>query len=32
MIPISWVDYVDDDKVRLNLTEDEAKAHWTEKH
>jgi hypothetical protein len=32
MIPVSWVDYVDDDKVYLTLTEDEAKAQWTEKH
>jgi ATP-dependent Clp protease ATP-binding subunit ClpX len=31
-IPTSWVDYVDDDKVRLNLTQDQAKAQWTEKH
>ena len=31
-IPTSWVDYVDDDKVRLTLTEDQAKAQWTEKH
>ena len=31
MIPVSWVDYVDDDKVRLTLTEDQAKAQWTEK-
>ncbi|MDB5433589.1 MAG: hypothetical protein JWP35_4705 [Caulobacter sp.] len=32
MIPLSWVDYVDDDRVRLNLTRDEAKAGWREKH
>ena len=32
MIPLSWVDYIDDDKVRLSCTEDEAKARWTEKH
>ena len=32
MIPVSWVEYVDDDKVRLNLTKDEAKERWTEKH
>lgn len=32
MIPLSWVDFVDDDKVRLSLTEDEAKSRWTEKH
>lgn len=31
MIPVGWVDHVDDDKVRLSLTKDEAKARWTEK-
>lgn len=28
-IPLSWVDYVDGDEVRLSLTADEAKARWT---
>jgi hypothetical protein len=32
MIPLSWVDYVDEDKVRLSVTKDEAKAGWREKH
>jgi hypothetical protein len=32
LIPMSWVDYVDDDKVTLKITADEAKARWTEKH
>lgn len=32
LIPLSWVDYVDDEKVRLSLTKDEAKASWREKH
>lgn len=32
MIPMSWVNYVDDDKVTLTITADEAKARWTEKH
>lgn len=32
LIPLSWVDFVDDDKVRLSCTEDEAKARWVEKH
>lgn len=32
MIPMSWVDHVDDDKVCLNLTKDAAKAAWREKH
>ncbi|WP_309628085.1 DUF2171 domain-containing protein [Brevundimonas sp.] len=31
MIPTSWVDHVDDEKVRLTLTKDQAKAQWTEK-
>lgn len=32
LIPISWVDFVDDDKVRLTLDADAAKAAWREKH
>lgn len=32
MIPLSWVDYVDDDKVKLSLTAEAAKAAWREKH
>lgn len=32
MIPITWIEMVDDDKVRLNLTQDAAKAGWREKH
>ena len=32
LIPLSWVDFVGDDKVRLSCTQDEAKARWTEKH
>ena len=32
MIPVSWVDDVNDDKVRLSLTEHQARAQWTEKH
>lgn len=32
MIPITWVDSIEDEKVRLNLTEDAAKAGWREKH
>ena len=31
LIPVSWVDDIDDDKVRLTLTQEEAKAQWTEK-
>jgi hypothetical protein len=34
LIPLSWVEYVDegDEKVRLSLTQDQAKAQWREKH
>jgi hypothetical protein len=32
MIPLSWVDDVVDDKVRLNITKEAAKAAWSEKH
>ena len=32
LIPRSWVDHVDDDKVHLSLTADAAKAAWREKH
>jgi hypothetical protein len=32
MIPMSWVDDIDDDKLVLNRTKDAAKAAWREKH
>ncbi|MES2034250.1 MAG: DUF2171 domain-containing protein [Pseudomonadota bacterium] len=32
LIPVSWVDFVEDDKVKLSLTADAAKAAWREKH
>ncbi len=32
MIPITWVEQVDEDTVRLNMTKDAAKAAWREKH
>ena len=32
MIPLSWVDHVDEHKVTLNITAREAKSSWTEKH
>ena len=32
MIPLSWVDYVDDDGVHLNRTKDAAKSDWRDKH
>ncbi|CAN5288907.1 DUF2171 domain-containing protein [soil metagenome] len=30
MIPVSWVDHVDE-HVHLNVTQEDAKARWTEK-
>lgn len=32
LIPLSWVDFVDEEKVHLNLTADAAKSAWREKH
>ena len=32
LIPISWVDHVDGDKLCLNMTKDAAKSAWREKH
>jgi len=32
LIPITWVEQIQDDKVCLNLTKDAAKAAWREKH
>jgi hypothetical protein len=32
LIPLSWVDRLDGDKVCLNLTKDAAKAGWREAH
>ena len=32
LIPLSWVADVNDDKVRLDKTQDAAKAQWREKH
>lgn len=32
LIPLTWVETVQDDKVRLNMTKDAAKAAWREKH
>jgi len=32
MIPLSWVEMIDDDTVRLNRTKDAAKADWRTKH
>ena len=28
-IPLSWVDYVDGDKVTLSITKDEATSRWS---
>ena len=32
MIPISWVDAIEDDAIRLNRTKDAAKREWRDKH
>ncbi len=32
LIPLTWVESIVDEKVRLSLTRDEAKASWREKH
>ena len=32
LIPITWVETVQDNKVRLSMTKAEAKASWKEKH
>jgi hypothetical protein len=32
IIPMTWVDHVEGDKLCLNMTKDAAKAAWTEKH
>jgi len=32
MIPMSWVEMVDGDTVRLNMTKDAAKSAWKTKH
>jgi hypothetical protein len=32
MIPMSWVETIQDDKLCLNMTKDAAKSAWSEKH
>ena len=32
MIPLSWVDIIDQEEVRLNRTKDAAKREWRTKH
>ena len=32
MIPLTWVDHIDEDTVCLNLTKDAAKAAWRTKN
>ena len=32
MIPVSWVEMIDDDTLHLNMTKDAAKAGWRTKH
>jgi hypothetical protein len=29
LIPLTWVDHIEKDRVFLNLTQDQAKAKWT---
>ena len=31
LIPVTWVDHIQEDKVFLNMTKDAAKSAWTEK-
>jgi len=32
LIPVTWVDHIQEDKVFLNLTKEAAKSAWVEKH
>jgi len=32
LIPMSWVEMIDDDTVRLSMTKEAAKAAWRTKH
>jgi hypothetical protein len=32
LIPMSWVEMIDDDTLRLSMTKDAAKAAWRTKH
>lgn len=32
LVPLSWVDRIEEDKVFLTLTQDEAKTRWTKEH
>lgn len=32
LIPITWVETIQDDKICLSMTKEEAKAAWREKH
>jgi len=32
MIPMSWVDHIEEDTVRLNMTKDAAKSAWKTRH
>ena len=32
LIPISWVEQIDDDTIHLGMTKDAARAAWREKH
>jgi len=32
LIPVTWVDHIEEDKVFLSLTKEAAKSAWVEKH
>jgi hypothetical protein len=32
LIPITWIETIEDDKLRLNRTKDTAHAQWRERH
>ena len=32
LIPVTWVDHIEEDKVFLNMTKEAAKSAWAEKH
>lgn len=32
LIPVSWIDHIEDDKLVLDRSEDAAKSAWREKH
>ncbi|MDB5423519.1 MAG: hypothetical protein JWQ29_935 [Phenylobacterium sp.] len=32
MIPVTWVDHIEEDRIFLNMTKEAAKSAWVEKH